>query len=154
MVLLRGGGFSRRWGIVDGFTPLEVFCKAGIENLENHWNCFMKGILRTNTSCFLKLRHFATRWMDLPHAATMVFCLGIHLRAMQLTNYGPELTFKVVSFCRVVVAHTCNTSTLGGRDRWISEFEASLIYRVSARTARATQRKPVSKKQKQKNKCK
>jgi hypothetical protein len=29
---------------------------------------------------------------------------------------------------------------LGGRGRWISEFEASLVYRVSSRTARATQR--------------
>jgi hypothetical protein len=34
---------------------------------------------------------------------------------------------------------------LGGRDRWISEFEASLVYKVSSRTARATQRNPVSK---------
>jgi hypothetical protein len=33
---------------------------------------------------------------------------------------------------------------LGGRGRWISEFEASLVYRVSSRTARATQRNPVS----------
>jgi hypothetical protein len=40
---------------------------------------------------------------------------------------------------------------LGGRGRWISEFKASLIYRVSSRTARATQRNPVSK-NKQKNK--
>jgi hypothetical protein len=32
---------------------------------------------------------------------------------------------------------------LGGRGRWISEFKASLVYRVSSRTARATQRKPV-----------
>jgi hypothetical protein len=32
-----------------------------------------------------------------------------------------------------------------GRGRRISEFEASLIYRVSSRTARATQRNPVSK---------
>jgi hypothetical protein len=37
---------------------------------------------------------------------------------------------------------------LGGRDRWISEFEASLVYKVSSRTARATQRNPVSKKKK------
>jgi hypothetical protein len=29
---------------------------------------------------------------------------------------------------------------LGGRDKLISEFEASLVYRVSSRTARATQR--------------
>jgi hypothetical protein len=38
---------------------------------------------------------------------------------------------------------------LGGRGRWISEFEASLVYRVSSRTARATQRNPVSKQQQQ-----
>jgi hypothetical protein len=37
---------------------------------------------------------------------------------------------------------------LGGRGRWISEFEASLVYRVSSRTARAIQRNPVSKNQK------
>jgi hypothetical protein len=44
---------------------------------------------------------------------------------------------------------------LGGRGRWISEFEASLVYRVSSRTARATQRNPVSKnKNKQTNKQK
>jgi hypothetical protein len=33
----------------------------------------------------------------------------------------------------------------GGRGRWISEFENSLVYKVSSRTARATQRNPVSK---------
>jgi hypothetical protein len=33
---------------------------------------------------------------------------------------------------------------LGGRGRRISEFEASLVYRLSSRTARATQRNPVS----------
>jgi hypothetical protein len=36
---------------------------------------------------------------------------------------------------------------LGGRSRRISEFEASLLYKVSSRTARATQRNPVSKKE-------
>jgi hypothetical protein len=41
---------------------------------------------------------------------------------------------------------------LGGRGRQISEFEASVVYRVSSRTARATQRNPVSKNQKNKNK--
>jgi hypothetical protein len=41
-----------------------------------------------------------------------------------------------------------------GRGRWISEFEASLVYRVSSRTARATQRNPVSKNQKKKEKKK
>jgi hypothetical protein len=38
---------------------------------------------------------------------------------------------------------------LGGRGRQISEFEDSLVYRVSSRTARATQRNPVQKQNKQ-----
>jgi hypothetical protein len=36
---------------------------------------------------------------------------------------------------------------LGGRGRQISEFKASLVYKVSSRTARDTQRNPVSKNQ-------
>jgi hypothetical protein len=40
---------------------------------------------------------------------------------------------------------------LGGRGRQISEFKASLVYKVSSRTARATQRNPVSKNQEKKN---
>jgi hypothetical protein len=36
---------------------------------------------------------------------------------------------------------------LGGRGRQISEFKASPVYRVSSRTARATQRNPVLKNQ-------
>jgi hypothetical protein len=35
---------------------------------------------------------------------------------------------------------------LGGRGGGISEFEASLVYKVSSRTARAIQRNPVLKK--------
>jgi hypothetical protein len=38
----------------------------------------------------------------------------------------------------------------GGRDRWISEFETTLIYRASSRTARDTQRNPVLKEKKKK----
>jgi hypothetical protein len=34
---------------------------------------------------------------------------------------------------------------LGGRGRQISEFEASLVYKVSSKTAKATQKNPVSK---------
>jgi hypothetical protein len=41
---------------------------------------------------------------------------------------------------------------LGGRGRQISKFKASLVYRVSSRTARVTQRNPVSKKPKRKKK--
>jgi hypothetical protein len=37
----------------------------------------------------------------------------------------------------------------GGRGRWISEFKASLVYRVCSRTGRVTQRNPVSKNKKQ-----
>jgi hypothetical protein len=43
---------------------------------------------------------------------------------------------------------------LGGKGRWISEFEASLVYSMSSRTGRATQRNPVSKNQKKKKKKK
>jgi hypothetical protein len=39
---------------------------------------------------------------------------------------------------------------LGDRGRRISEFKASLVYIVSSRIARATQRNPVSKRQKKK----
>jgi hypothetical protein len=48
--------------------------------------------------------------------------------------------------------HAFNPSTWGGggRGRWISEFEASLVYKVSSRTARAIKRNPVSKNQKRK----
>jgi hypothetical protein len=47
-----------------------------------------------------------------------------------------------------VVEHARQHS--GGRGRQISEFEVSLAYRVSSRTARATQRNPVSKNKKTK----
>jgi hypothetical protein len=50
-----------------------------------------------------------------------------------------------------LVAHTFNPSTPeaeAGGGRQISEFEASLVYRVSSRTPRDTQRNPVSKNQK------
>jgi hypothetical protein len=43
---------------------------------------------------------------------------------------------------------------LGVRGRLISEFEANLDYRMSSRTAKATQRKPVSKTKKKKERKK
>ena len=43
-----------------------------------------------------------------------------------------------------------HTQHLGGRGKWISEFEDSLVYRVSSRTARDRQRDPVSKNSKNK----
>jgi hypothetical protein len=41
---------------------------------------------------------------------------------------------------------------LGGRGRRISEFEASLVYKVSSRTARATQNRTKTKTKKRKEK--
>ena len=43
---------------------------------------------------------------------------------------------------------------MGGRSRWISEFEASLDYKVSSRTARAIQRNPVLKNETKRNETK
>jgi hypothetical protein len=43
---------------------------------------------------------------------------------------------------------------LGGRSKQISEFEASLVYKVSSRTVKATQRNPVSKNKNKTNKTK
>jgi hypothetical protein len=50
--------------------------------------------------------------------------------------------------------HKPSIPALKTRGRQISEFEASLVYKVSSRTARAIQRNIVSKKQKTKNKKK
>jgi hypothetical protein len=51
--------------------------------------------------------------------------------------------------CWAVVAHAFNASTWEA-EADISEFEASLVYRVSSRTARTAQRNPVSKNQEKK----
>jgi hypothetical protein len=44
-----------------------------------------------------------------------------------------------------VVVHAFSPSTWEAETGKISEFEASLVYKVSSRTARAIQRNPVSK---------
>jgi hypothetical protein len=49
-----------------------------------------------------------------------------------------------------VVAHSFNPSTGEAEAEGSLEFEASLFYRVSSRTASATQRNPVLKNQKKK----
>jgi hypothetical protein len=55
---------------------------------------------------------------------------------------GFELrTFGRAVGCSYLLSH------LTSPGRWISEFEASLVYRVSSRIARATQKNPVSEKQ-------
>jgi hypothetical protein len=52
----------------------------------------------------------------------------------------------------VVVAHTCNPSTQEAEAGRSHEFQTSLIYGVSSRTARVTQRNPNLKNQKDKRK--
>ena len=46
---------------------------------------------------------------------------------------------------QAVVVHACNLSTWEAEKKDFCEFKANLVYRVSSRTARATQRNPVSK---------
>lgn len=47
---------------------------------------------------------------------------------------------------QVVVVHALKSQHLEGRGRWISEFEMSLIYKESSKTAKTiTKRNPVSK---------
>jgi hypothetical protein len=53
-----------------------------------------------------------------------------------------------------VVVHAFNPSTQEAEAGGSLEFEASLVYRVSSRTARATQRNPVSKNKTKNNKKK
>jgi hypothetical protein len=53
-----------------------------------------------------------------------------------------------------VVAHAFNHRTWEAEAGGSLEFEASLVYRVSSRTARATQRNPVLKKKEKENKTK
>lgn len=43
-----------------------------------------------------------------------------------------------------MVAHTFKHSHCGGKDRWISEFQANLVYRASSGTVMSIQRKPKS----------
>jgi hypothetical protein len=52
------------------------------------------------------------------------------------------------------VAHAFNPSTWEAKAGGFSEFKASLVYRLSSRTAKTTERNPVSKKQKPKTKKK
>ena len=50
---------------------------------------------------------------------------------------------------QAVVVHAFNPSTWEAETGLISEFEASLVYRVSSKRARATQRNLISKNQKE-----
>ena len=61
---------------------------------------------------------------------------------------------KTLGLSRAMVTHAFNPNIQeaeGDRGRQISEFEASLVYKVSSRTARATQETLSQKNQKEKN---
>ena len=62
------------------------------------------------------------------------------------THFEPYIIIVEDLFHWAVVAHAFNPITWEA-EAGISEFEASLVYRVSSRTARATQRNPVSENQ-------
>jgi hypothetical protein len=75
--------------------------------------------------------------------------------AKQYVDQDATCTFKRTIHAGQWWCTPLNPSTLGlsntlrRNSQWISEFEASLVYKVSSRTARAIQRNPISKKQKQ-----
>jgi hypothetical protein len=68
-----------------------------------------------------------------------------------MLQYGP--LFPIPDYTSIVhiplSLYLLINTTLGSRGRRISEFSASLVYRVSSRIARATQRNPVLNKTKQ-----
>jgi hypothetical protein len=64
-------------------------------------------------------------------------------RSLPISTVG-EPSDQNMPCIEAVMAHTFNPSTWEAEAGEISEFKASLVYRVSSRTARATQRNPVS----------
>jgi hypothetical protein len=77
----------------------------------------------------------------------------LHCDLEQLQNYSYKVAAKIIVWLGVAALGRLRTTAVhsGRRGRRISEFEASLVYRVSSRTAKATQRNPVSKNKKKKN---
>ena len=68
---------------------------------------------------------------------------------LRLISFG---YFRHKNKVRLRVQFTFNPKFSGGRSRWIPEFEASQVYRVSSRTARAIWRKKPKKEKKKKKK--
>jgi hypothetical protein len=75
-----------------------------------------------------------------------VVCIHTHLNILTQKHTNKDILAGRDGTC-------LQSQHSGGRGRWISEFHASLVYRVSSRTARATQ-KPCLEKNKNKNKNK
>jgi hypothetical protein len=79
----------------------------------------------------------------------MFLLSNLRIKNMSM-NFSLMYIFKKSFSGRAVVAHAFRSQHLGGRGRRVSEFEVSLVYKVSSRTARTTQINPVSKKTKKK----
>jgi hypothetical protein len=60
----------------------------------------------------------------------------------KLSKYKTAIREKSQAVAFNPLIHAFNLNIPGSRDRWISEFKASLVYRASSRTARATQKTP------------
>jgi hypothetical protein len=73
--------------------------------------------------------------------------VSAHLSLLSVNTEGPLV---IGSICKEGGGGRNLFFHLGGRGRWISEFDASLVYKMSPRTPRAIQRNTVSKKTKTK----
>ena len=93
----------------------------GQENLENFGLGFTGGLLRN-------FKIFPSKWEKEKKVFPKLSCPW---RQLLQTTSGIILEMPMLH--------------LGGRGRQISEFKASLVYRMSSRISRATQRSPVSK---------
>ena len=77
-------------------------------------------------------------------------CMWQHDTSLSMPSFTLKISCQLLSHVPQIrsLPRRPNSSlgyVLWGRGRWISEFKASLVYRVSSRTARATQRNPVLK---------
>jgi hypothetical protein len=97
----------------------------------------------------LRIQVYARQWWCTPLIPALGEAAGFlssrTARAIQRNPVSknqtkPKNETKEYKYCRAVVAHAFNPSTLGGRGRQISEFQVSLVYKLSSRTARAIEK--------------
>jgi hypothetical protein len=96
------------------------------------------------------MSHVTTVWISIPTVSlTLLAPLPRYFLILELYHFYSFFFFSqktTVEFTHYKIY----SLHLGGRGRWISEFETSLVYRVRSRTVRASQRNPLSKKLKKK----
>jgi hypothetical protein len=104
----------------------------------------------------LKCLHQATRLSPLQCSFSSYLLISLNfVHSIEPITYYHHAT-NIEIGCTVFAIKNPFTAERGGarrgRGRRISEFKASLVYKVSSSTARAIQRNPVSKNQKKKKK--